>query len=1371
MPENLLQIITIQPRGVESTRKKVAGLFAAFREGADEATEAGDSVLGRIKGIGKSAKVWIAGVAVSAIAALTAGLAKAASTAIKFEENLQKVGTLIDGDVTGTLDRFAEGLDRIRQQLPVTTDLTRALYDAISAGIPEEDAIGFLDDAARAATAGMTDTKTAVDALTSALNAYGKEVEETEEISDSFFQAIEAGKTTFPELASEMGKVLPLASSLGVEIDEVNAALATLTASGRSTSEAGTELRQILNSLIKEGERFRSVGIDINEVLDERGLFGVLQRVREETGGSSQEMRKLFRRVQALNGAITLGVENNQKFADTLGLMEEKAGATDEAVQQMEKSVSSLWQTTRNQLSTLWRQLGEDVLPTLNSVLRTTVGLLDDASSTDLDRLIQTVSEMQGIDSGVEERLRAVRRLRRAEERLEEARGDRQGEIVTGVDFSTRPSTLRRGELSEMDVEELRSRLQAVNEALAERANRVAELEAKEGDLSEVQQQTLDMARRRRSLLETARKGLLEGIETLTRYEAAQKAVTQARGNLNNALSDDPAAQSGGGGATTPGGDEGPSPEQRTKARKKLLEITRRVTQEEQLRGAANEEARQALQNIFDLKARIRRIDELQNTLQGEQLKKAKEQKQVLQDRLEEQKNALEEAGRAEEVQVLDPEALVASAEETAKAFKQKLTGEIRSIQEAAGAQSVGVLGVDVEEMVSRIEEQRKRLEQGEINPAQFAEEARSIAKEYRSEIEKIIDRSVQLTTLTEEQGKRMKQGLKPARDEAQALRADFIQTIGDLQRHGEISAGVGAQIAEGIRNMSDEALKKTGSLSEALKHLKKSSEDIDSDAIDALLDALEESTEQAEDLGEALQDTARFVRGIGDLASQFGDLSDEAEAAIDSTATVLDNVGRLVELTEKEDISGLGDIFSGASSFSTTLSGITSVLGAAGGVASMVQAFLEDAEGLSFEQMKDLKLSIDENIDAIRENTKALLGEGQIGEDISPDTIEQAEALIKELSDVPYGGEIADKWMDTVERLLAQLGRLDIPGFKDFRPLFKDLTKAVANKTGFVKAGVRPEVLKLITGKMSPEEFIEHFSSDHSDADEGDIRDLLKQMIGDGFKGLKDILQQVNENLGTFSDSISGAIEELKFMRQFGDTDPMQNFASFMDTVISNATGDLKKLLQEASSLDISTEEGREQLSTIITEISEQLAAGNLDDLGEVDPNQVENLLSELQSFTKERDGGESDFNTQAAKARIITEHQANEVVSFLQELVQLSRTQRDLLSAILTSLGGEPPESPPVSESSSAPEAAAGPQAASTPGVGIPAGLQETIAAAEANGFRPPVPTGQRSMKKIVNEGQAVYNINLEINGEMSAERTARKVKKYLDEYLPRG
>jgi TP901 family phage tail tape measure protein len=1289
MPENLLQTITIKPRGVENTRRKVAGLFAAFREGADEATEAGDSVLGRIKGIGKSAKVWIAGVAMSAIAALTAGLAKAASTAIKFEENLQKVGTLIDGDVTGTLDRFAEGLDRIRQQLPVTTDLTRALYDAISAGIPEENAIGFLDDAARAATAGMTDTKTAVDALTSALNAYGKEVEETEEISDSFFQAIEAGKTTFPELASEMGKVLPLASSLGVEIDEVNAALATLTASGRSTSEAGTELRQILNSLIKEGERFRSVGIDINEVLDERGLFGVLQRVREETGGSSQEMRKLFRRVQALNGAITLGVENNQKFADTLGLMEEKAGATDEAVQQMEKSVSSLWQTTRNQLSTLWRQLGEDVLPTLNSALRATVGLLDDASSTDLDRLIQTVSEMQGIDSGVEERLRAVRRLRRAEERVEEARGDRQGEIVTGVDLSTRPSTLRRGELSEMNVEELRSRLQAVNEALAERANRVAELEAKEGDLSEVQQQTLDMARRRRSLLETARKGLLEGIETLTRYEAAQKAVTQARQDLNDALSEDPAAQSGGGESAAVGAGE-PSLLQR-------------------LSGIEN-------------------VDELDPAT-----------RQAIGDWVE--------------------------------ALQSNLKGEIKAMQEAAGAQDVGLLGVDVEEMVNRIGEARERLEQGDINPAQFAEEARSIAAEYRSEIEKIIDRSVQLTTLTEEQGKRMKQGLKPARDEAQKLRADFIQTIGDLRGRGKIGQDAALEITKAIKQADDQTLKTAGSLDEFLKRLEQTGE-AGPDAINAVRDAMEESTEQAEDFGKALQDTARFVRGIGDLASQFGDLSDEAEAAIDSTATLLSNVGRLIELKNQKE--GFSNIFS---SFSGAVSGIGAILGAAGGLASLLSA--SGGDGQPQKKMEELRKKIDENVRALQENTEAVLEQARVGENMSRRTLDRANELISQIVSSEFD-EMSSLQQD---RLLTQLENL-APMFEDVPGLLEDV------ETYFMGGQPISDSGQIVVSDQYMRQLAREFVL--TDATAQDIVDRLEEKTAGistsggltkeellnqfgNFSGIGGRLAEIEEQFAQFSDTMSGVIEELNFRRQeLGATfeqlrstltDRLPDLGFSEELIGRKAPKSFTEILQsrieEASRGDL--EEIRQKLAESLAgdrDLSflwQELEGVSVDELlGDVTPSQFEDFLDQLGTITDVGgDEGETDFSTSATVQRTITEHQANQLLAFQRELVQLGREQLDALTQT-TILPFGP---------------GSGDDGGDGAPVGIPAGLQETIAAAEANGFRPPTMGGQRSMKKIVNEGRAVYNIEFEINGEMSAERTARKVRQYLDEYLPRG
>jgi TP901 family phage tail tape measure protein len=1273
MAEDILQSYKIDTSQAEEGLLTIRSALTGVGKKTDEATGLIGGLIARVRALGSAAKLAIAGTVVGAFVTLIGTLTQATRKAAGFEKQLAEVGTLLDKDVTGQLERFEEGLNDIRRDLPEAKNLVGALYDAISAGVDPDNALSFVRTAAESAIAGVTDTQTAVNGLTTVLNAFNKDISEAEEVADSFFKAIEQGKTTFPELADSIGLVAPLAQSLNLSLDEVNAALATLTANGRDTSQATRELRQILNAFNSNAEKFRDLGIDITEVLSERGLQGALQDVQQATGGAAEEIQPLFGRVQAVNGVLTLATSSAEEFASNLETMEEKAGSTADALETMESTTKSAWQQFKNNMTVVLRGLGSVILPTLNTALEKTISLFQDLDRTRAERFLQDLRDMDEVDPSVIQQLEATVDIQKAEERLDELRERVQKETVTiGVDFSgAKPETVRE-DLQDVTVKQLQLQLSSVNEVIQERATRIAELESQESDLSQTQKNALDRAEKRAEALREARTELLEGISTLSQFQAAQKRVTESRERLDEALSGEAesAAED-----QAPSGDSGPT----------------------------------LLQRLSD----IENVDEL------------------------------------------DP-ATQKAIGDWVEALQSKLEGEIKAMQEAAGAQDVGLFGVDVEEMVSRIEEQRKRLEQGEINPAQFAEEARSIAKEYRIEIEKIIDRSVQLTMLSEEQGKRMKRGLRVARDEAQALRSEYIQRVGDLQARGEISAETAEEIAKAIESMSDEALKAAGSFDEVLKRLSETDE-ISEDTFSAAQDALEHLTGETEEWGKAMQDAARFVRGIGDLADQFGDLSDEAEAAIDSTATVLQNVGRLVELTESEDIDGFFDIFS---SVGTGISGITSILGAAGGVASMVQAFLEDGGGLSFEQMKDLKLSIDENIDAIRENTKALLGEGQVGGDISPDTIEQAEALIKELLSVPHGGDIADKFTDTVERLLAQLGRLDIPGFKDFRPLFKELTKAVANEAGFAKEGVRTEVLKLITGKMSLEEFIEHFSGTGSDADETDIRDILKQMVGGGFKGLKDILQQVNENLGTFSDSISGAIEELKFMRQFGDTDPTENFANFMDTVIGNATGDLKELLQEASSLDISTEEGREQLSTIITEISEQLAAGDLDDLGETDPNQVENLLSELQSFTKERDGGESDFNTQAAKARIITEHQANEVVSFLQELVQLGRTQRDLLSSIIEALGGELPESAP------------GPEAASAPGVSMAANLRETIAAAEANGFRPPGVGGQQSMNKIVNEGRAVYNnVRIEIDGEMSAERTARKVKKYLDNYLPRG
>ena len=72
-----------------------------------------------------------------------------------------------------------------------------------------------LEQAAKASKAGVTDLETAVDALSSVVNAYGAETISAAESSDLLLTAVRLGKTTFEEMANEVYKIAPIAASVG----------------------------------------------------------------------------------------------------------------------------------------------------------------------------------------------------------------------------------------------------------------------------------------------------------------------------------------------------------------------------------------------------------------------------------------------------------------------------------------------------------------------------------------------------------------------------------------------------------------------------------------------------------------------------------------------------------------------------------------------------------------------------------------------------------------------------------------------------------------------------------------------------------------------------------------------------------------------------------------------------------------------------------------------------------------------------------------------------------------------------------------------------------------------------------------------------
>ena len=229
----------------------------------------------------------------------TAGAAFAGSVelASKFEDQLRTINT-VAGVTDEELAVIGDGIQQLaRDSGKSTDDLTGAYYDLVSAGVPAEHAMEVLKNSATLATGALSTTGESVDLITSALNAYGMEATESGRLTDIFAKAVESGKVTAAELASSIAQVAPIAASAGVEIEEVAAGYANLTAKGVPAAQASTQMRAAISSLLTPNEKLnalqRQTGINFAELAREKGLSVALEELRKATEGNATALDQL----------------------------------------------------------------------------------------------------------------------------------------------------------------------------------------------------------------------------------------------------------------------------------------------------------------------------------------------------------------------------------------------------------------------------------------------------------------------------------------------------------------------------------------------------------------------------------------------------------------------------------------------------------------------------------------------------------------------------------------------------------------------------------------------------------------------------------------------------------------------------------------------------------------------------------------------------------------------------------------------------------------------------------------------------------------------------------------------------------------------
>ncbi|MDD5016901.1 MAG: phage tail tape measure protein [Eubacteriales bacterium] len=307
---------------------------------------------------------------------LTIPLLAVAAASVKFasdfEDGMAKVETIADtaAKSIGTLsDEVMSVSDNTGK---AADELSESLYQAISAGANTADAMDLVDVAAKSAIAGFTDTTTAVDGLTSVLNAYGLETTDANDVANKFLITQNKGKTTFAQLASSIGGVVSISATAGVSIDDLLSSLATLTMNGISTDEAVTGVKSALSNIIKPSteaaKTAEQLGLDFSATaLQSKGLAGFLADVKEKTGGNIETIASLFGNVRGLNAVLKLtSDEGLSQMNDIMGEMQTNTTALDDAYETMSGTMSNQLKIALNSLKNVGIELGQKLMPIVN---------------------------------------------------------------------------------------------------------------------------------------------------------------------------------------------------------------------------------------------------------------------------------------------------------------------------------------------------------------------------------------------------------------------------------------------------------------------------------------------------------------------------------------------------------------------------------------------------------------------------------------------------------------------------------------------------------------------------------------------------------------------------------------------------------------------------------------------------------------------------------------------------------------------------------------------------------------------------------------------------------------------------------------------
>jgi TP901 family phage tail tape measure protein len=277
----------------------------------------------------------------------------------KFEQAMANVNTLLD-----TSNRVGESAE----------SLSTALYDIVSAGVDAGNSISVLDLSARAATAGMTNAQTAVNAGLATVNAFNLEIQDLTKVFDLQFQTVRKGVITYEQLSNAQGELLPSARKLNESLENMYGSLAFVTKNGLSAESASTSLARAYDGLIKKSNELAQAGVEVYDEFGKfRGIIDIVDDLSDKLEGlSNQEMQSVLQdigfEIRAARAIIPM-IKNIDGLRESVDAMSNSTGSMEAAFEKATNTISFRFNKAKERVVNSIIAIGRSFKTEINSML------------------------------------------------------------------------------------------------------------------------------------------------------------------------------------------------------------------------------------------------------------------------------------------------------------------------------------------------------------------------------------------------------------------------------------------------------------------------------------------------------------------------------------------------------------------------------------------------------------------------------------------------------------------------------------------------------------------------------------------------------------------------------------------------------------------------------------------------------------------------------------------------------------------------------------------------------------------------------------------------------------------------------------------